>query len=70
MNKESAKKYMLITFSHLHIPVHAKVQYIIKLLLCDKQNTVPVNPQVREEKHPMNTLAFDNLKHKVTRLQV
>lgn len=61
---------MLITFSHLHIPVHAKVQYIIKLLLCDKQNTVPVNPQVIEEKHPMNTLAFDNLKHKVTHLQV
>lgn len=60
---------MLITFSHLHIPVHAKVQYIIKLLLCDKQNTVPVNPQVIEEKQPMNTLAFDNL-HKVTHSQV
>lgn len=49
---------MLITFSPLHIPVHAKVQYIIKLLLCDKQNKV--NPQVK--KHPMNTLVFDNSK--------
>lgn len=47
---------MLITFPPLHIPVHAKVQYIIKLLLCDKQNKV--NPQVK--KHPMNTLVFDS----------
>lgn len=57
---------MLITFPPLHIPVHAKVQYIIKLLLCDKQNKV--YPQVK--KHPMNTLVFDNSKQKVTHLQV
>lgn len=57
---------MLITFPPLHIPVHAKVQYIIKLLLCDKQNKV--NQQVKI--HPMNTLVFDNSKQKVTHLQV